>query len=230
MTKKMSWQKSVEISLTSRAKIHSCWLSCLPHVWPPHIDDVMSIRLKHWPPQSEDVMSNRLKQWPPQTDDVMSIRWKHWPPQIDDVMSNRLKNWPPQTHVMSTRLKHWPPHTDDVMSIKLKNWPPHIEPIHYTQVPLIHFWPSYLKTESTNKIKDLAQKKLTITFSKRWCPINHETTVSCKLSWKYSSSKANRIQTIYSTPFFKTCVCDVTHALAGYGTVMCCMAWNWAHF
>lgn len=89
MTKKMSWQKSVEMSLTSKAKIHSRWLSCLPHMWPPHIDDVMSIRLKHWPPQS-DVMSNRLKQWPPQTDDVMSIRWKHWPPQID-VMSIRLK-------------------------------------------------------------------------------------------------------------------------------------------
>ena len=154
-----------------------------------------------------------------------------WNTGLHKLMVSYQSGWKTGLHrLMSIRLKHWPPHTDDVMSIKLKNWPPHIESIHYTQVPLIHFWPSYLKTESTNKIKDLAQKKLTITFSKRWCPINSDTTVSCKLSRKYSSSKANRIQTIYSTPFFKTCMCDVTHALAGYGIIMCCMAWNWAHF
>ena len=131
-------------------KIHSHWLSCLPHVWPPQrythtgclvfpmcgLHTLMMPRQNTGPgpPHADDVTSIRLKHQPPQTDDVMSIGLKNWPPHTD-VMSIRLKNWPPHTDVMSTRLKHWPPHTDDVMSIKLKNWPPHIESLHDTQGP-----------------------------------------------------------------------------------------------
>ena len=164
---------------------------------------------------------------------LMMSRQSDWNISLHKLMMSCQSGWKTGLHTLMSCQPGWNTGLHTPMMSCQSSWKTGLHTLSHStthKVPLIRFWPSDLKSESTNKVKDLAQKKLTITFSKRWCPINPDATVSCKLSRKYISFKVNRMQTIYSTPFFKTCVCDVTHALAGYGIIMCCVAWNWAHF